>query len=450
MGRAVIPLFGYSVFPLMLAACGDGKDSSSNPHDKPHNPGQAVEVRSVSPVSGGIGTKVIVAGSNFGNDTTGVQLYFNQKKALIMNIQDNAIYALVPRQPGDFSTIRVVIKGREAVLDGMRFQYFIRSNVTTVSGQYMVSRIEDGPALQATFGRPVITCTKKDGSLVFISDDNNANGSGRLRLYSTQDGIVTTLLDGLYRPWMMAFNTTEDRLFVCERDPGSRPILFHAVAQNTNWVQRDTYYDQTDDEGHYIAGSMTYAGLTADDTYVYMMSNEKLIRVHQITKKVEAISGGSLLPGYIWQYPVFSKIDKKIYFVASSAGRLFRFDPYHTPEGRTTPWLTASDVEHIAGMSSGTAKEGNGFDLRIGGIEPIGIDRDGNVILPDVSNSVIWKIDPELNGTIIAGVVGSAGYRDGNPREAQFNYAFGVSTTDNGQIYIADSRNFLIRCITIQ
>ena len=448
--KTVFRCVSGGVIFLLLASCGDKKDSSNNPHDKPHNPGQAVEVKSVSPVSGGIGTKVIVAGSNFGNDTTGVELYFNQKKALIMNIQDNAIYALVPRQPGDFSTIRVVVKDKEATLDGMQFQYFTRAAVTTVAGQHLVSAMVDGPALQATFGRCVNVCAKKDGSLVFIADDNGSSVStiGKLRMLSTKDNMVSTVIDALTLPWQMAFNTAEDRLFVVERNEAARPILFYVLSQNTNWVQREIYYDQRDENGRYIAGSMTNSGLTADDTYIYMLSIEKLIRIHQTTKKVETLSD-QIMSG-AWNYPVFNKLDKKLYIVAYNESRVYRLDPYHTPEGRTTPWLTVNDLEHIAGTSAGTPREGNGTNIRFGNVEISDFDGDGNLYIPDDRNHVIWKLDTELNGTIIAGTVGQAGYKDGNPMEAIFNYPYGLSVTYDGMIYVAETRNFLIRCIAIQ
>ncbi|MDR1668206.1 MAG: IPT/TIG domain-containing protein [Bacteroidales bacterium] len=430
---------------LFLAACGEKDGSSSNPYDRPHNPAQAVEIKSVSPVSGGMGAKVIIAGSNFGNDTAGVQLYFNQKKALILNIQDNAIYALVPRQPGDFSTVKVVINDRETLLDGMQFQYFIRAVVTTVSGKLNVSESVDGPALQATYTRPVIPCAKKDGSLVFIADDWGGN---KVRMLSVKDNMVTTVIDGLSSPWQMAFNPTEDRLYVVEREQANRPILFYALSQKTNWVQREIYYDQIGEDGNYVAGNMPTAGLAADDTYVYMMSREKLIRIHQTTKKVEALSG-VLLPGS-WNYPIFNKRDRKLYVVTYDESRVYRLDPYYIPEGRTTPWITMNEMEHIAGMSPGAAREGNGKNIRFGYIEISDFDEEGNLYIPDDYNHVIWKLDPELNGTIIAGTIGTAFYKDGDPLEAQFNYPYGVSVTRDGLIYVGDQGNKLVRCIAIQ
>ena len=446
MGRAVIPLFGYSVISLMLTSCGED-DKSSNPYDKPHNPNQAVEVRSVSPVSGGIGTKVIVAGSNFGNDTTGVELYFNRKKALIMNIQDNAIYALVPFQPGEFSTIKVVLKGKEATLDGMQFQYFTRTTVTTISGQQGVNTSVDGPALQATWGRPVSAAVKKDGSLLFIVDDMNGGSNAKVKMLATTDKMVVTVMDQLRRPWTMAFNPSETMLFVGEREESARPILFHALSEKSNWLERVTYYDQRDENGIYIAGNMPYSSVAADDTYVYVFSG-KLIRVHQITKKIEVIS--DVLLTEQWNYVLFNAVNKKLYIVCSGQARIYEMDPYHTPEGMTTPWLTVDDMKWVVGSGRGSTIQGNGRSMRFGGTETCTIDVYGNIYLADSPYDVVWKVDMDFNATVIGGISGSYGYRDGDPKEALFNSPFAAAATNDGRIYVCDGGNYLIRLISIQ
>jgi DNA-binding beta-propeller fold protein YncE len=304
---------------------------------------------------------------------------------------------------------------------------------------------QDGPALQATYTRPVIPCAKKDGSLVFIADDWGGN---KVRMLSTVDNMVTTVIDGMSYPWQMAFNAAEDRLFVVERESSHRPVLFYALSQATNWVQREIYYDRPDSTGRYIASDMNAAGLTADDTYVYMLSRTRMIRIDQITKKVECI--GENIMANSWSYPVFNKKDRKIYIVSFDEARVYRVDPYYIPEGRKTPWITANDREHIAGMSSGSPIEGNGKSIRFGVIEVPDFDEEGNLYIPDDGNHVIWKLDPELNGTIIAGMAGSAGYKDGVPLEAQFNTPYGLSVTRDGLIYVGDQGNKLIRCIAIQ
>jgi DNA-binding beta-propeller fold protein YncE len=372
-------------------------------------------------------------------------LWFNKKEALIMNIQDNAIYALVPMQPGDFSTIKVEIGEKEATLDGMQFQYFIRTAVTTITGQPGVTSSLDGPALQATYTRPTMLAVSDDG-LLFIADDYGH----KIRLLSTKENVVTTVIDEMAAPWQMAFTPDQNKLYIVERDRSGRPILLYSLARNTNWMQREIYYDQKDEQGNFIAGDMHMAGLTCDETYVYMISQkgERLIRVHQETRKVEVI--GQNFGMGDWNYLTWNRKNRKIYCSSEEQARLYRFDPYYIPPGKTTPWLTYDEVEHIAGMGPGGVIEGNGQNIRTGLILGISTDNEGNVYIPDDGNSVIWKIDTDLNGTVIAGVPGTKGYKDGDPKEAQFNRPYGVAATSDGLIYVADQVNRVVRCIAIQ
>jgi hypothetical protein len=169
----------------VVTGCDNTGNNEDNSHDKPHNPNAAITVNTISPVSGGIGTKVVVTGSNFGNDPQKVKLFFNEKEALVMKVQDNAIYALTPRQPGEFSTIRVAIDNREGVLSNMNFRYFTKSSVTTVAGKLGDDTQVDGPALQSTFGRPVMVAATDD-DLVFIVDDGWGRGKRTQRVGETE------------------------------------------------------------------------------------------------------------------------------------------------------------------------------------------------------------------------------------------------------------------------
>ena len=125
--------FLFLILLSLLIACESSSDTETNEFDRPHNPSLSIQVDGIGPTKGGLGTKVVVSGSNFGNDKEKVTLLFNDKKALILRVQDNAIYALVPKQPGEFSTIKVIVDGKEAVLEGTRFKYYIKAVVTTIA-----------------------------------------------------------------------------------------------------------------------------------------------------------------------------------------------------------------------------------------------------------------------------------------------------------------------------
>ncbi|WP_106831623.1 IPT/TIG domain-containing protein [Parabacteroides pacaensis] len=438
---------------LSCLACSSNEKAEN--YGEPYSPEKPLVVSQIGPQKGGLGTRVVVSGSNFGNDPSKVKLFFNSKEALILKLQSNAIYAMVPKQPGEYSTIKVAVeegqnsdgtaKYREAVLENMQFKYNIKATVTTVAGQLGVNSAKDGMALEASFGRPVMLAVDPTGTLL-ISDD----GARMVRMLSIQDNKLSTVLSGMHEPWQCSYNLDFTRYYVLERRSSQRPLLFYGLFKDSNWQESEAFYDQKDDNGNYIAGNMDYYGLAADDKYVFIMSasGKRLIRVDQETRKVELI--GENLNMDSWAHIAYNKKNGYLYITSEAWGRLYRLDPYHTPPGHSTPWLTQADIEHIVGTGKGAAKEGNGKSAQLGEIEGMAADQEGNVYLADYSNHVIWKVDEEFNATIYAGVPGESGYRDGKPQEALFNKPYDVAATPDGILYVADVYNYLIRCIAVQ
>lgn len=443
------------IFLVLLNCFACNSDKKVEDYDEPYSPDKPLLVSTIGPEKGGLGTRVVVNGSNFGNDPSKVKLFFNSKEALILKLQSNAIYAMVPKQPGEYSTIKVKVeegqnpdgspKYREAVLEDMKFKYNIKATVTTVAGKVGVSEVKDGMALEASFKRPVMLAVDEEGT-VLIADDNGQ----KIRMLSLSDNKLSTVLSDLHEPWQCSFNLDFTRYFVIERRASKRPLLFYGLYKDSNWQESEAFYDEKDDDGNYIAGNMDYYGLAADDKYVFLLSasGKRFIRVDQETHKVELI--GQDLNMDSWAHIAYNKKNGYLYITSEAWGRIYRLDPYHTPAGRTTPWITQAEVEHIVGTGRGSAKEGNGKAAQLGQIEGLAADQEGNIYLADYTNHIIWKIDEEFNATIHAGVPGEKGYRDGKPGEALFNMPYDVASTPDGILYVADVNNYLIRCIAIQ
>ena len=137
-----------------MSCSGDGSEvDETYPFDMAHRSWAPVVVSGIVPAEGGMGDKVVVRGDNFGNDPDKISLTFNDKKAVIIKALDNAIYAFVPKLPGEYSTIKVEIDGQEGVLEDLKFRYIINAEVTTIAGIRNVrgDPPTDGPALEATF-----------------------------------------------------------------------------------------------------------------------------------------------------------------------------------------------------------------------------------------------------------------------------------------------------------
>ncbi len=119
--------------------------------------------------------------------------------------------------------------------------------------------------------------------------------------------------------------------------------------------------------------------------------------------------------------------------------------------GTGTP-APSINVSTVAGL--GTPGHGDGQGVAAFFRQPTGValDANGNVYVADTGNHLIRKITPTGNVTTLAGGGGNywtgAGAGDGLGKAASFTQPSGVAVDSNGNVYVADTGNHLIRKIT--
>src|SRR3712207_6803843 len=92
-------LFAVFTVPAMMTSCNDGVniDDFVGVHSgDPFDPSKAVEITSFTPESGGVGQQLVLSGSNFGNDTSLVNVMIGGKKAVVVSVKNDALYCYVP------------------------------------------------------------------------------------------------------------------------------------------------------------------------------------------------------------------------------------------------------------------------------------------------------------------------------------------------------------------
>ena len=77
----------------------------------------------------------------------------------------------------------------------------------------------------------------------------------------------------------------------------------------------------------------------------------------------------------------------------------------------------------------------------------IAIDDHDNLFVLNSLDHQVLKIDPQGNKTPLAGQAGVYGYQNGATDEALFNYPMGIALGNDGQIFVADTNNHVIRLI---
>lgn len=432
----------WMVFGFLLLIVGCNEDKKSTAFD----PNQLVKFTEFMPDSGGIRTKFIVKGSNFGEDKSQVKVYFkdevgNEREALVLGVKPDVIYAQVPKQAGGESHVRVEIAGKEAELSNAEktFKYIVTSSVSTVVGKAKEGGNKDGTLGETTFNTPRYVAVDNDDN-VFIFDSD-----GRTRLSSIEQNKTITLLDGMVIDQPLFIDKEKKQLFGPCDNANFGCFLFDA---NVSWV--------ADKMGQLLAngGWMHSVVLDpVDSTFVIYRQNTGQLWTQPFDKNRRTLNPnkakriGTLYNTGSNGLCAYNPVDKYVYCVLHSKSAVYRFKLTRDADG--WPALDGDIDEYIPGAGAGF-RDGDVQEAQFKEPRGIAIDKEGNLYIADVGNNRIRKVDTKLNVvTTIAGS-GAAGYKDGDPLEAQFNQPWGVYLDKNEFLYIADQNNHCIRKLAIE
>ncbi|MBO3699288.1 cadherin domain-containing protein [Roseivirga sp. E12] len=111
--------------------------------------------------------------------------------------------------------------------------------------------------------------------------------------------------------------------------------------------------------------------------------------------------------------------------------------------------LSTGQVSTFAGTGSGGINQGGFLDgpgntARFDNPRGLAIDANDNLYVADTGNNSIRKIDPSGNVTTLAGS-GVLGFVDGPGDQARFRVPTGVEVDANGVVYVVDQNNHSIR-----
>jgi sugar lactone lactonase YvrE len=101
----------------------------------------------------------------------------------------------------------------------------------------------------------------------------------------------------------------------------------------------------------------------------------------------------------------------------------------------------------LAGSGNQGSSDGTGIAASFDYPQGVAVDTSGNVYVADTKNNLIRKITPDGTVTTLAGS-GSSGHANGTGSSSSFNGPEGVAVDSSGNVYVADTGNEIIRKIT--
>jgi len=109
--------------------------------------------------------------------------------------------------------------------------------------------------------------------------------------------------------------------------------------------------------------------------------------------------------------------------------------------------IMRQNVFTLAGGGEPGFADGTSADAKFNTPSAMVVDGQGNIYIADSGNHVIRRIGTNGRVTTVAGVAGEHGHNDGTAREALFDSPAGITMGEDGRIFVADTGNHLIRMI---
>lgn len=382
-----------------------------------HNPSLPVQLEAFLPDSGGIRTKLIVKGTNFGSDVSKIAVLFSEdnKAATILGVDNETIYALVPRQSGGDNSIKVVVEEDTAKFIDT-FRYHVEQNVSTITGVQGSNTLVDGSLSEARFNYLYGVAAVAGGDII-VAEMN----AGNIRFVAVDDNKVNTLLTNFY-------------------------TAMPAVSKNRTKV--------------YFVGK-------SNPHKIYLLNKNNLWEPELFVSSISGFSGD------IWS-AAFDKMEEWLYFFDSTGqfGRLKMDNPSYVE-------VLAKDLPHGGGSHNNLAyspyhdcffftvyttqavyrlsKDGLDCELWIGGngqgtatghrtevaqlYYPGGltVDEDGNIYVVNIDGNTILKCDRKSDFvSLLAGIPRTSGHQDGDPLKALFYLPYGISIDEDNNFIICE------------
>lgn len=437
-----ILLSGLAVTALLPAGCSDEDVGEKHAYD----PDRPVVLESYSPQEGGVGTKLIIRGENFGYDPSKVKVRIaneENREARVISVKGTRIYAIVPAR-ADSGTVTVTVgEGDQAqeLSFEEEFRYEFKKNLSTLCGGGFNAEDKDGTFKEAKFARPLRLALDDENKKLYVLE---ANDYKCIREVDLINETVSTpwRAPGLHNLRTLSFGMTRDTLYVgIEGSSSNVSTVF--LLRSDGFIRHKTYAPRSGSNASIL--NPVDGELFINDYWQGLIlrwdrDKQEMIPLVRCFKDQTDFT-------FCWSHD-----GKYLYALAlespGSRSAIIRmeYDFATKTLGEPNTWVGVDGQDGYL--------DGVGEDARINCPYQMCTGPQGDYYLADTWNHCIRRIVDNAGTatvTTYAGIGGSLGFTEGDPLEAQLQYPTGVAVSDDGStVYVADKENNRICKITVE
>lgn len=431
---------------LLFLSCNDNGDSSQE-----YNPREEVVLTNFNPTRGALASRVILYGSNFGNNKDIVKVFFNEKEAYVVSAENDKILVLAPRLPGEECIIKVQVGEQEQIYED-NFDYIIQTNVTTLVGGVKSSVNPRGTVtlseaqFRKNIERPITI--DKEKNIYFDVEDQDANFDCYvMNEDANQIKWLETAGYGLNSP-VIAYNPIRDACYKMRANSGSHEYFYYDKKVGLARVQEGTIVwengtPKAADGWGAWNDKQTYVMNPEDGKFYTRSTKGEILRFEPSTGIGEILNQfpNTVAPEGISRGVIFDVFDNDIiYFSVENAHSIYKYV------------LSTGECTLLAGKEkTGGFMDGPFGSARFSNPQQICMDSEGDIYVADRDNHCIRKLTMKTGYvSTVAGIPQKSGYQNGTSEVALLNKPIGLVIDSDDIMYIGDSENAAIRRLAIE
>ncbi len=440
----------YGVMLAFIALCFLGcKDNSEKEGDLPFSPDIPIVISDFTPKEGGLGSRLVLYGDNFGNDISKVKVTIGGQDAKVIGVKNESLYCIVPAKAytGDIEVCILGVDGEE-IANGKAektFAYQKKLRVTTFLGKHYENANDvvkkEGPfndcgALMRIFW---LTFDPQNHNHLYYAGDTES-----CRLIDFEKEYVSYFSTGLDRVDALSWTMNGD-MVISHNHASDTKIGNYLSTRSSNFTQKENLNVARGVNGaaiHPVNGELYYTRYRAGDIRRYDFETKKDELAFNYPYTAVAV------------YLVIHPTGNYAYLIGYEKNYIMRSDYDWDKKTFTTPYLVcglAGTAGYADGVGSSARLNGPVQGTFAKNPEYAGQADEYDFYFCDKNNHAVRKLTPLGRVSTFAGRGnnGDKGYSDGDLRtEARFNSPEGIIYDEERQcFFVGDSGNYLLRKI---